>query len=77
MAELKESNYEEWAKTKNVTLEYYLNKGNNIEIANQLLSKRQSTFSLEKCIKNQGEGTKRWEEKQTKWINSLSEKNKY
>jgi hypothetical protein len=36
--------------TSNTTLEYYLNQGMNEDEAKLALRKRQSTFSLEKCI---------------------------
>ena len=55
------------------TLEYYTSKGHNIEEAKILLSNRQRTFSLEKCILKYGEeqGRKVFEARQTKWVKSL------
>ena len=43
-------------------IEYYLKKGLNEEEAKLALKERQTTFSLEKCIKKYGfeEGTKKW-----------------
>ena len=61
-------------RTTNV--EYYLNKGYNLEESKKMLSKRQSTFSLEKCINKLGfeKGYKRWLIRQTKWLKSLDGK---
>lgn len=75
-AKLKENNYEEWAKTKNVTLEFYINKGFTEDEAKLELSKRQSTFSKENCIKKHGQviGEKIFKNRQAKWINTLSNK---
>jgi very-short-patch-repair endonuclease len=50
--------------------EYYLNQGFTEEESIELLSKRQSTFSLKKCIEKYGEvdGLERWKERQNKWL---------
>jgi hypothetical protein len=60
--------------TSNTTLEYYLNQGMNEDEAKLALRKRQSTFSLEKCIEKYGEaeGIKRFKERQEKWLNTLN-----
>jgi hypothetical protein len=57
----------------NTQLEYYLVLGNTLAEAEALLSKRQATFSLEKCIATLGEehGLSRWRERQLKWLASL------
>lgn len=57
-------------------IEYYIDKGMSLSQAKDALSKRQSTFSLEICIKKYGkeEGTKRWKERQVKWQNTLNSK---
>lgn len=57
----------------NTTLEYYLNQGMNEDEAKLALRKRQSTFSLEKCIEKYGEaeGIKRFKERQEKWLSNL------
>jgi len=49
--------------------EYWIKKGFTKEDAKKIISKKQSTFSLEKCIEKYGEedGTKRWLERQEKW----------
>ena len=53
----------------NTTLEYYVNRGMSEKEAEQALSERQRTFTLEKCIERYGEveGRLRWEERQDKW----------
>lgn len=59
-------------------IEYWLKKTDgNIEEANKLLSKRQSTFSKEICIEKHGErqGEEIWKARQNKWISSLYENN--
>ena len=60
----------------NSTIDYYLNKGYSEEEATKLLSERQSTFSLEKCIEKHGEekGKKVWQKRQDKWQNNLKSK---
>ena len=54
-------------------IEYWLNKGYNDEEAKKMLSERQRTFTLEKCIKKYGEkiGTEKFNERQNKWQDSL------
>lgn len=54
-------------------IEYYLNKGLTEDEAREALSDRQSTFSLEKCIEQNGEeeGYRIWKERQEKWQNTL------
>ena len=67
-------------KTKckdNTQAEYYLKQtGGNLEEAKRLLSKRQSTFSLNKCVDRYGIeiGTKKWNDRQKKWLNTLNNK---
>jgi hypothetical protein len=53
--------------------EYYICKGFTEEDAIKMVSDRQRTFSLEKCVEKWGkeEGTKRWRERQEKWLNNL------
>jgi hypothetical protein len=57
-------------------LEYYLAKGLNEDDAKAALTKRQTTFSLEKCIEKYGqaEGLKRWQDRQEKWQRNLLSK---
>lgn len=57
-------------------LDYYTSRGKTIEEAKQLLSERQRTFSLEKCIEKYGkeEGTKIFKQRQNQWQNTLQSK---
>lgn len=63
-------------RSYNTRLDYWLNKGYEYTEALQKLKERQTTFSLEKCIKKCGEikGKKIWEERQKKWQNTLKSK---
>ena len=58
------------------TLSYYTKQGYSIDEAKSLLSERQITFSLDKCIEKYGkdEGTKIWKERQAKWLHTLNDK---
>lgn len=60
--------YDKIGRTPN-QIEYWINRGYNEEEAKLLVSERQKTFTLEKCIKKYGEeeGLKRWKERQLKW----------
>lgn len=56
------------------SLDYFLEKsGGDLEKAKILQKERQSTFTLEKCIKKYGkeEGTKRFNERQEKWSTKM------
>lgn len=57
----------------NTTVEFYTKQGFSEQEASDLLSNRQSTFSLKRCIEKYGEidGTIRWSQRQTKWLNTL------
>ncbi len=61
----------------NTSLEFYLKKTNNIEEAKKMLSNRQTTFSLEICIKKYGkeDGLKRWQRRQQKWHSNYKKSN--
>ena len=78
--ELAVQKYKEYHKNKNnnVRIEYYLQKGMTHEEACKALSKRQNTFSLEKCQKKYGKqkGKEIWEARQQKWLNTLNSKSK-
>jgi hypothetical protein len=52
--------------------EYYINRGFTEEESVKMVSDRQRTFSLEKCVKKWGEekGLERWRERQEKWLNN-------
>jgi very-short-patch-repair endonuclease len=68
-------------KTKdkdNTQIEYWLNKTNgNLEEAQKLLSQRQSTFSLKKCVEKHGKenGTQIWLNRQEKWHKNYKKSN--
>lgn len=64
-------------RISDTSIEYYLNKGYSQIEAQQKLSERQTTFSLEICIKKYGEeaGLKRWQERQKKWLDSTAGSN--
>lgn len=57
-------------------IEFYLSQGYSLEESEELLSERQSTFSLQKCIEKHGEeiGFEIWKERQEKWLNTLNNK---
>ena len=65
-----------YKKSSTTNIEYYLNKGMSADGARKALAERQSTFTLDKCIKRHGleEGTKRFNERQSKWLTSLYNK---
>lgn len=54
-------------------VETYTNQGYSLEESNVMVSKRQSTFSYEKCIEKYGleEGVGVFEARQAKWLKSL------
>lgn len=61
---------------KATRVEYYLNQGYSKEESERLLKERQTTFSLEICIKKHGKtkGTEIWQARQDKWQNTLNSK---
>ena len=62
----------------NTTLTYWINQGYTEDEAKSELSKRQSTFSLQKCIEKHGKvnGEKIWLDRQEKWANSMKRSRK-
>ena len=67
---------------RNTKIEFYLNKGFSYNESIKMLSDRQNTFSLEKCIFKYGYdiGIQKWNLRQEKWqntLNSKSEEEKY
>jgi hypothetical protein len=64
---------EEHLKKINTNVEYYINLGYDIETAKTMLSERQNTFTLDKCIQKHGEevGNKIWKERQLNWQKEL------
>jgi hypothetical protein len=59
------------------TLEYYLKQNFSEEDAKIMLKNRQTTFSLEKCIKKYGEekGLSIWKDRQEKWLKNYKKTN--
>ena len=78
--ELAVQKYKEYHKNKNINVRigYYLQKGMTYEEARKALSKRQSTFTIEKCQKKYGKqkGKEIWEARQQRWLNTLNSKSK-
>jgi len=64
-------------RISDTTLRYYLNRGFTEEVAKQMLSDRQRTFTLDKCIAKYGieEGYNRWCERQRKWLSNYKRVN--
>jgi len=64
-----------YKKQFNTNIEYYLDKGYTPEDSKKLLKERQTTFTLEKCIKKYGEenGKCIYINRQEKWQKSLLE----
>ena len=57
-----------------MNIEYWTSRGYSEEVAISEIKKRQTTFSKEICISKYGEveGILRWEQRQEKWIKSIS-----
>ena len=72
----RKKNPEKYIGKDNTSIEYYLKKGFSEDEAKEKLKERQTTFSLEKCIKKYGEveGKRIFEERQIKWQNTLKNK---
>lgn len=64
-------------RISDTTLKYYLDRGYSEEVAIGMLSNRQKTFTLEKCIQKYGEdkGYKKWIDRQEKWLKSYQKIN--
>jgi hypothetical protein len=64
-------------RISNTNLKYYLNRGYEEEVASKMLSDRQRTFTLEKCVDKYGEeiGLQKWKDRQEKWLNSYKKIN--
>ena len=69
----RENKRSEAGKKGSANIQYWLNKGYSENEAKIKLSKRQSTFSLEKCIEKYGEeeGLIKFTERQIKWQKTL------
>ena len=70
---IQEVMYKKSLVPQSTQLQYYINKGMTEEEAHKALSRRQCTFSLEKCIQKYGEeeGRRIFEERQNRWQRSL------
>jgi len=75
IAKISKSNKENGNTTS--TLKYWLNQGYTEDEAKAKLSERQTTFSLDICVAKHGqvEGTKRWTERQEKWLKNYKKTN--
>jgi hypothetical protein len=73
----KKNNPEKYYESTSTRKEYWMKKGFSEEEAKNIISKRQSTFSREKCIEKYGyeKGIIIFNERQKKWINSLVSNN--
>lgn len=58
------------------SIQYWLNKGYDESTARKMLSDRQRTFTLEKCIEKYGEsdGIKVYNDRQQRWLSTLKSK---
>ena len=63
-------------QNESTRLDYYISRGYSEEKAREKLKKRQTTFSLEKCIEKYGEkeGYEKWLARQEKWQKTLKSK---
>lgn len=66
-------------RSYNTQLSYYIDKGFSEDEARILLKDRQTTFSLEKCIKKYGaeEGFEKWKTRQEKWKKKVFNDNQW
>ena len=55
------------------TIEYYLNMGYCEKVAKEMLTERQRTFTLDKCVEKYGEvdGHRKWMDRQENWQKKL------
>lgn len=70
------SDPEKYASKYPTKVEYYLKRGFSEEEAKSKISEIQKRFSLKSCIEKHGkvEGMKIWQDRQTKWIDTLNNK---
>ena len=63
-------------ENESTRIEYWIKKGLTEEQANAARKERQTTFSLQQCIKKYGEikGTECWKQRQKKWLKTLDAK---
>jgi len=76
LAEYKKQNPKKYECSTPKNIKYWIIKGYSEEEAKKIISESQHTFSLQKCKNKHGEseGTKIWQNRQTKWLNSLFNK---
>ena len=69
------NSYRQYDRKDRVTSQigYWIKKGYSEEDAKKIVSERQKTFTLNRCIEKYGEeeGLKKWNERQEKWKKSL------
>lgn len=60
-------------RSYNTQIEYYINKGYDIETSRKMLAERQRTNAIDKIIKKYGaqEGQSIYKKRQEKWLNSI------
>lgn len=65
------------AENRPMNVQYWINRGLSEEEAAAVVSKRQSTFSLAKCIEKHGEeeGKAKWAARQEKWLKNYKKTN--
>lgn len=75
-AQKRKENPEKYSDVQTNQLGYWIKKGLSIEEAKIEHSKRQQTFSKEKCVEKYGEevGIQKWQERQDKWQKTLCSK---
>jgi hypothetical protein len=79
LSDKKQKNPEQYYTKTPTRIEYWIDKGFDLETSKKLLSERQSTFSFEKCVKIHGieKGEEIFKNRQKKWISTLKEKIDY
>ena len=75
--ELRIKNPEKYTSILNNQIGYWVKKGYTIEESKKIISERQRTFSLEKCIEKYGkvDGVKKFKDRQHKWLKSYKRNN--
>lgn len=75
-ARLSKYTKDEYKKQINTCIEFYTSRGFSDTDAISLISERQNTFSLKKCIEKYGKdiGMQKWEQRQEKWLKSYYDK---
>lgn len=70
----KHNHPENYIGINSTQIEYWIKQGYSEDESKNKLKDRQTTFTLQKCLDKYGEieGYKRWQERQDKWIKTLS-----